>query len=93
MVGPSVAEQTTLEGLRKRIEAVDLIPSQEPLRDRIAERFGQLVRAGVTSVEDLQVLTRNKNSLESLANESGSTPTTSTCSAARSEASSQNRSD
>lgn len=62
---------TSLDDLRARLEAIDLIPSQEPLRERIAERFALLARAGINSVVDLQSRLKSRRSVESLAADSG----------------------
>lgn len=64
-------QSSSLDQLRKRIEATDLIPSQELLRDQIEERFARLEQAGIISVADLLSALKNRKALAALSNDSG----------------------
>ncbi len=70
MPSPSQEPALTLDELRARLEATDLIPSQEPLLDRITERFALLAGTGITSVSDLQARLKDRRSVDALADES-----------------------
>lgn len=63
-------QSTTLDDLRQRIEATDLIPSQEPLLEAIADRFARLGKAGIITAVDLQEATKNKRAIAALADTS-----------------------
>lgn len=62
---------TDLDAVRERLQSTDLIPSQEPLLDGLAEKLTSITRAGVTSLADLRGALKTEKSLASLSNSSG----------------------
>lgn len=48
------AEKISLVDLQKRIEATDLVPSREPLRENIASRMKALEKLGIVTLADLR---------------------------------------
>ena len=74
MPRPSPKQFESLDDLRERLESTDLIPSQEPLREQIAERFALLSRAGIETIANLQASLKGKRSIEPLAELSGVDP-------------------
>lgn len=71
MPSPFEKRCVDLDDLRARLQSTDLIPSQEPLLDGIAERFALLAGTGITSVSDLQAALRDRGSISSVADASG----------------------
>lgn len=70
MSKPSQPRWSTLDDLRERLETADLIPSQEPLRDRLAGRFDLLTGIGIASIADLRSRLKDRRSVEKLAHDS-----------------------
>ena len=62
---------TSLDDLRTRLEATDLIPSHRPLLDGAAKKLGALKKVEVKTVADLRARLKSKKSLASLADDSG----------------------
>ena len=65
---------TGLDALRERLEASDLIPSQEPLLDGIGDKLASLQGAGIASLVDLRAALKSQKSLTFLSKESGVDP-------------------
>lgn len=63
-----------LGALRKRLEASDLIPSQEPLLDGLGDKMAALQEAGIASLADLRTALKTQKSLTSLSQASGVDP-------------------
>ena len=62
---------TDLSALQERLESTDLIPSQEPLLDGIAEKISSIREAGVQSLADLRTALKTERSLTLLSKSSG----------------------
>ena len=62
---------TSLEDLRARLEATDLIPSHRQLLEEAANKMSLLKKAGVKCVADLRARLKSKKSLASLSADSG----------------------
>lgn len=60
-----------LGALQERLENTDLIPSQEPLLDGLADKMAALRTAGITSLATLRVALKTPKSLASLSKNSG----------------------
>jgi len=60
-----------LDALQDRLQSTDLIPSQEPLLDRLSENMTSLTGAGIQSLADLRLALKTTKSLEELAKKSG----------------------
>ena len=60
-----------LDALQDRLQSTDLIPSQEPLLDRLSENMSSLTGAGIQSLADLRLAVKTTKSLEELAKKSG----------------------
>lgn len=61
----------TLDDLQKRLETIDLIPSQEPLLVEISERFTRIEAAGIVTVSELRPALENAEVLSKLAADAG----------------------
>ncbi|WP_394180091.1 DUF4332 domain-containing protein [Yoonia maritima] len=59
-----------LDALQDRLQSTDLIPSQEPLLDRLSENMSSLTGAGIQSLADLRLALKITKSLEELAKKS-----------------------
>lgn len=62
---------TGLDALQDRLQCTDLIPSQKPLLDGLAEKLASIRKAGVTSLADLRSALKTEKSLTSLSESSG----------------------
>lgn len=62
---------TDPDAVRERLQGTDLIPSQEPLLDGLAEKMISITGAGVTSLADLRSALKTEKSLASLSKNSG----------------------
>ena len=62
---------TSLDDLQVRLESTDLIPSLQPLLEELTKKLGVLKKTGVKSIADLRTRLKNKESLASLADDSG----------------------
>lgn len=71
MVRPWRTDGVSLEGLRERLESSDLIPSQRPLLDELADRLAELERVGVADLTTLRRRLKSKTRREALARETG----------------------
>ncbi len=60
-----------LDALQQRLENTDLIPSQEPLRDKLDEKLTAIGKARIKSMGDLRNALKTDKSLALLAKESG----------------------
>lgn len=65
------AEATSLAALRERLQSTDLIPSQEPLLEGIAEKTSALNNAGIRNLADLRANLKTSESLTALSQSSG----------------------
>jgi hypothetical protein len=65
------AEKISLDDLRKRIEATDLIPSRIPLLDQLESKMKALEQQGITTLARLRNELKNPKRLEALANATG----------------------
>jgi hypothetical protein len=64
-------EKTTLDDVRRRLEATDLIPSHEPLLEGISRRFAALERCGCRSQQNLRARLKNAKAVAALAKDTG----------------------
>lgn len=71
MVRPWRTDGVSLEGLRERLESSDLIPSQRPFLDDLADRLAELERVGVADLATLRTRLKSKARREALARETG----------------------
>lgn len=62
---------TGLDALQERLRSTDLIPSQEPLLDGMANKMASIKQAGVDSLGDLCSTLKTERSLTALAEHSG----------------------
>jgi hypothetical protein len=65
------AEQITLDDLRKRIEATDLVPSRASLTVNIEAKLMALEQQGITTLAQLRYELKNERRLEILAQATG----------------------
>ncbi len=65
------ANSTNLDYLQARLQATDLIPSQQPLLTDMVKKMDSLQKAGINSLDDLRTSLKNKKTLASLADNSG----------------------
>jgi predicted flap endonuclease-1-like 5' DNA nuclease len=68
------AEKIRLDGLRKRIEETDLVPSRASLTDGIGGKFKALEGRGITTLARLRGELKTAKRLESVAKETGIDP-------------------
>lgn len=64
-------DSTVLGDLRKRLETTDLIPSHQPLLERIGSRFTLLEQAGCKSVRELRARLKTQKTVALFAKDSG----------------------
>lgn len=62
---------TEPDALQERLQDTDLIPSQEPLLDGMAEKMISISKAGVCSIADLRSALKTEKTLSSLSKNSG----------------------
>jgi hypothetical protein len=67
-------QKISLDDLRKRIQATDLIPSRISLLDGIQEKFSSLVNQGICTIGDLRDTVKNNKRLEALGEATGIDP-------------------
>jgi hypothetical protein len=60
-----------LDALQDRLQSTDLIPSQRPLLDGLAEKLASIRKVGVTSLADLRSAVKTEKSLTLLSEGSG----------------------
>lgn len=60
-----------LDALQERLRSTDLIPSQKPLLDGMADKAGSISRTGVTSLAELRSALKTEQSLNLLSKNSG----------------------
>lgn len=65
------AQSTDLSAVQQRLQSTDLIPSQAPLLDGIAEKISSIGDAGVRSLADLRTALKTETSLTLLSKTSG----------------------
>lgn len=65
------AEKISLDDLKKRIEATDLVPSRAPLLDGLGTKMKTLEKQGVATLADLRNELKTAKRLEALANSTG----------------------
>jgi hypothetical protein len=64
-------QATDLEALQDRLQSTDLIPSQRPLLDGLAEKSTSIRKSGVASLADLRRALKTEQSLTSFSEISG----------------------
>jgi len=65
------AEKVSLDDLRKRIEATDLIPSRACLTDSIKEKMNALEKQGIKTLASLRDKLKNSRQMDSVAKTTG----------------------
>lgn len=71
MVPPWRSDRVSLNELRERLGSADLIPSQRPLLDDLADRLAELERIGVAELATLRLRLKSKAKRSALAGETG----------------------
>lgn len=64
-------EATSLEDVRRRLEATDLIPSHQPLLADISRKFAALEKCGCSSLRELRARLKSAKGMAALAKDSG----------------------
>lgn len=62
---------TDLNALQERLQSTDLIPSQEPLLEGMADKMTSIEMAGMTSLSELRYALKTEKSLTELSKNSG----------------------
>lgn len=71
MPADAAQRATSLADIRDRLEHIDLIASQQPLLEGIADRFAALEGVGIDSAAELLARLKSKDAIETVASESG----------------------